>query len=109
MINCLCRYDNTTRKEYAYTVPEVIQQINKNGFLTLDTTGDYIAIPATFDIETSTYKDNYESLKQDRDVYKAFMYQWQMCVEGVLAAHGKNFKIYCVFLKKHTFYRKNVN
>ena len=84
MIKCLCRYDDTTRTEYAYTVPELIQKINKTGFLTLDSTGDYIAIPATFDIETSTYKDNYESLKQDRDVYKRFMYQWQMCIEGIV-------------------------
>lgn len=84
MIKCLCRYDDTTRTEYAYTVPEIQEKINKTGFLTLDSTGDYIAIPATFDIETSTYKDNYESLKQGRDVYKAFMYQWQMCVEGIV-------------------------
>ena len=84
MIKCLCRYDDNTRTEYAYTVPEFIQQTNKTGFLTLDSTGDYIAIPATFDIETSSYKDKYESLKQGRDVYKAFMYQWQICVEGVV-------------------------
>lgn len=108
MINCLCRYDDTTRLEYAYTVPEVIEQINKTGFLTLDSTGDYIAIPATFDIETSTYKDKYESLKEGRDIYKAFMYQWQMCVEGVVifGRTWQEFQNLLRFLEKAYFLSK---
>ena len=35
----------------------------------------YISIPATFDIETSR-------IKRCEDDYEAFMYIWQMCVEG---------------------------
>lgn len=42
----------------------------------------YISIPATFDIETTTIKDKYKTLKEGKDCYLGFMYHWQMCVGG---------------------------
>lgn len=81
MQEVLCLYDNAYRSEYVYDINdfdyhlkyELIKDKNKN---------EYISIPITFDIETSTIKDEYKSIKEDRDIYEGFMYHWQSCVYG---------------------------
>lgn len=90
MIECKTLYDTDYITSYRYTLPEFKQYITRQGgYLSLDTRGEYIKIPCTFDIETTTYKDEYESIKQDKPIYKRFMYHWQMCVEGVVI-FGRN-------------------
>ena len=83
MIKCNCLYDDDYKTEYRLTVDEFINQY-KFGDFPLDTTNVYIKNPITFDIETTTYKDEYKSLKADRDVYNAFMYRFQFCIENVV-------------------------
>lgn len=59
----------------------------------------YIKLPATFDIETTTIKDKYKTLKEGTNCYQAFMYHWQMCVEGMVC-FGRLWDELQMFLEK---------
>ena len=83
MIKCECLTKDGYMTEYAYTPQEYYKKVENSGsLLNMDTTGEFITMPITFDIETSTIRDNYKSLQQDRDVYTAFMYHWQICIQN---------------------------
>lgn len=89
-----CLYDNDYRKEIAYNINDFpfkkLKSIVKGK-------EKYISLPGTFDIETSTIKDEYKSIKEDRECYQAFMYHWQMCVEGFVV-FGRTWKELLIFL-----------
>lgn len=76
MTPCNCVYDDTRRLEYAYNVEEYIQAAPK---VNRRTYAGYIRTPATFDIETSTINNAPGGADPE---YSAFMYHWQMCIEG---------------------------
>ena len=81
MQEVLCLYDNEYRSEYAYDIHDFNYHL-KYEVITDKSKNEYISIPITFDIETSTIKDEYKSIKEDRDIYEGFMYHWQACVYG---------------------------
>lgn len=99
MIECQTKVKEGYKKEYAYTTAEFKELINTKygGFLPLDTEGGYISTPLTYDIETTLYRDAKESLEEDRDVYKSFMYHWQMCICGEVV-FGRDWGDWCDFL-----------
>lgn len=79
-VNCL--YDNEYRYETAYDVNEIDYRQLTFSILKDKKDIEYISLPITFDIETSTIKDEYKTLKEDRDIYEGFMYHWQVCLFG---------------------------
>ena len=89
-----CLYDNDYRKEIAYNINDFPLKKLKS---IVKGKEKYISLPATFDIETSTIKDEYKSIKEDRECYQAFMYHWQMCVEGFVV-FGRTWKELLIFL-----------
>lgn len=76
MTPCNCLYDQTRKTEYAYSVDEFIAAAFRPD---RKQTGQYVRRPVTFDIETSTI--NRRKNGNDPE-YCAFMYHWQMCIEG---------------------------
>ena len=76
MTPCNCLYDNGRRMEYAYSVDEYIAAGLKHDTRTF---AGLLKKPATFDIETTTINARPSGADPE---YEAFMYQWQMCVEG---------------------------
>lgn len=83
MIKVRCLYDNEYRNEKAYEVCEfdydnLAFSILKNSKYKYE----YIALPITFDIETSTIYDKAKSLKEDKECYESFMYAWQSCINS---------------------------
>lgn len=79
-VNCL--YDNEYRYETAYDINEIDYRQLTFSILKDKKDIEYISLPITFDIETSTIKDEYKTLKEDRDIYEGFMYHWQVCLFG---------------------------
>lgn len=89
-----CLYDNDYRKEIAYNINDFpFKKLKSN----VKGKEKYISLPGTFDIETSTIKDEYKTIKEDRECYQAFMYHWQMCVEGFVV-FGRTWKELLIFL-----------
>ena len=101
MIDVECLNQNKYVTEYAYNINDfpyhnLIASIikGKKGI-------EYIEIPATFDIETSTINDTYKTLKEGKNCYQAFMYHWQICVEGFVC-FGRLWDELEIFLEKIT-------
>ena len=86
MIKVRCLYDKNYVEEEAYDIHEF-----PYNNLDLDHGKQYIKLPATFDIETSTI--NKETKPE------AFMYIWQMCVNGYVV-FGRTWKDWQTFLEK---------
>lgn len=79
------------RDEYAYSVDEFLDVFKP----TRKIVGKkYIDKPVTFDIETTTIEFNNEDKPP-----KAFMYHWQMCIEG-LVVFGRVWSDWCRLLEK---------
>lgn len=74
-VECMIR-DGTYRREYARTIDEL--ELDDSA----KTRDGYIQMLATFDIETSTIEDVAKSLKKGYDCFQAYMYHWQMCING---------------------------
>lgn len=94
MFSVKCLYDNIYRKEKAYDIYDfpyrkIISSAGKK----------YITLPATFDIETSTIYDKQKSILNDKDCYSAFMYHWQMCVNGYVV-FGRKWEEWVLFINK---------
>ena len=88
MYEVRCLYDHEYVTEYAYTIDEF--PYDK---LSSESLKGYIMKPCTFDIETSTFIDPITNEPV------AFMYIWQMCVEGYVV-FGRTWEEWQEFLLK---------
>lgn len=91
MYEVKCLYDNEYRCEQAYSVTEFpfnqLKAVKEKARKSI-----YLNIPATFDIETTTYQ------KADGS-YEGYMYIWQMCIEG-LVVFGRSWNEWQYFLNE---------
>lgn len=94
-----CLYDNKYVREYAYNVNDFDYNIKYDVIKKSKSKKEYITTPITFDIETCTIKNDYKSLKEDRDIYEGFMYHWQVCVNGAVI-FGRTWKQFQFFIEK---------
>ena len=98
MIKCLCRYEDDTKYEYAYEINDFHYNL-QSGTIPNGKKGEYIELPCTFDIETSTFFNKEKSEQEGKEIYEAFMYQWQICIEGDVV-FGRTWKQLITFLDR---------